>query len=614
MRIWLFRLVLVAIPVGFFALLETALRLSGAGFDPRFFVPANGGLVTNDHFGRRFFPRALVRTPLPLTVAVPKPAGHYRVILLGESAAMGFPEPAYGVGRMLEVLLERRMRAQRVEVINASMTAINSHVLVEIAAECAGLQPDAFVVVMGNNEVVGPRGPGSVFGGLASAVRTLRIGQVMADFAADRPPATEWRGMEMFTEHQVAAADPRLDSVYAGFRANLGRIAATGRSVGAKVVVSTVPVNLKDQPPFAGSDAEAGFASGDFRRARDLDRLRFRADSRINAAIREVAGAELVDAEQQFGTPGFDLFYEHVHLRPAGNLRLALLLAGALTPGPEMSLDEMKQILAITPWDEHQLESLMAALRSRPPFRGAVMPPGPAPDPGPSRAIYEDALSRRPLDQALRLRYAEFLRATGRSAEAAAMLEALSREIPGKKAIHAALGSAWTGARDTARAQMEFDRALALDPRFDLAWYGKSLAFAVAGARTDARSALDQALRINPGFPEARHRLGLLLAESGELDPAIKEFEAARRSDPLMADAHYDLGVLLAKQGKFTQAVECYRAAIRIRPTAAAYNNLGIALARSGNRAEAEQAFRKAVAIDPDHAASDNLKRLTGPR
>jgi len=65
-----------------------------------------------------------------------------------------------------------------------------------------------------------------------------------------------------------------------------------------------------------------------FAQARDLDALRFRADSRINEIIRDVAGREtcsgiyLVDAERAFratdaaehGIPGRELFYEHVHM------------------------------------------------------------------------------------------------------------------------------------------------------------------------------------------------------------------------------------------------------------------------------------------------------------
>ena len=69
-----------------------------------------------------------------------------------------------------------------------------------------------------------------------------------------------------------------------------------------------------------------------FLRGRELDTLRFRADSKINDINRTVAaatGAELVDAESIFakGSPdrliGSELVYEHVHLTPEGNYLLA---------------------------------------------------------------------------------------------------------------------------------------------------------------------------------------------------------------------------------------------------------------------------------------------------
>ena len=70
------------------------------------------------------------------------------------------------------------------------------------------------------------------------------------------------------------------------------------------MIVSTVPVNLKDSPPFSGDDAQFRYRNGqsllaagksdearrEFIAARDLDTLRFRADSQINRAIRETAG------------------------------------------------------------------------------------------------------------------------------------------------------------------------------------------------------------------------------------------------------------------------------------------------------------------------------------
>ena len=70
------------------------------------------------------------------------------------------------------------------------MTAINSHVAVEIARDCAAHQPDLFVVYMGNNEVVGPFGPATVFQQWSpnrkliratAWLKSTRVGQLLGD-------------------------------------------------------------------------------------------------------------------------------------------------------------------------------------------------------------------------------------------------------------------------------------------------------------------------------------------------------------------------------------------------------------------------------------------------
>jgi lysophospholipase L1-like esterase len=86
---------------------------------------------------------------------VEKAAGTYRVVILGESAAEGTPNPSFGLGRMLEAMLRLEFPERRFEVINAAMTAINSHVIWLIAQDCRQLKPDLVVVYMGNNEVIG---------------------------------------------------------------------------------------------------------------------------------------------------------------------------------------------------------------------------------------------------------------------------------------------------------------------------------------------------------------------------------------------------------------------------------------------------------------------------
>ena len=166
------------LPLLLLLVLELVLRLSGAGYDPHFFVrdPSAGDAVwvENAAFGRRFFPRRLARAPLAIRLNVPKPPNTVRIFVLGESAALGDPRPRYGAARYLQVLLEERFPGVRFEVINTSMTAINSHSIREIANDLVGRDGDIWIVYMGNNEMVGPYGAATVFGPRAPPLWMVR--------------------------------------------------------------------------------------------------------------------------------------------------------------------------------------------------------------------------------------------------------------------------------------------------------------------------------------------------------------------------------------------------------------------------------------------------------
>jgi hypothetical protein len=165
-QIWCYRLItLFGVPLIILLALELMLRLAGFGQPTAFLLPSeNHGqktYVQNDQFGWRFFGANMSRLPEPISIARQKPPGNVRIFVFGESAAFGDPQPRYGLPRMLQALLEQRHPGVTFEVINAAMTAINSHTILPIARDCAKARGDVWVIYMGNNEVVGP------FGGMA---------------------------------------------------------------------------------------------------------------------------------------------------------------------------------------------------------------------------------------------------------------------------------------------------------------------------------------------------------------------------------------------------------------------------------------------------------------
>lgn len=271
-RKWLFRLIALSLPFIAVCILEAALRIGGYGYSTALFKPAPSAgdamLEGNDQFCLRFFPPELARFPVPIRIEAQKPADTCRIFILGESAAMGDPEPAFGAGRYLQMLLSQRFPGERFEIVNLGITAINSHVILPIARACARQHGDFWIVYMGNNEMVGPYGAATVFGAqaprwqlvrLGLAIQQTRTGQLLMTIArrlggkSARTPS--WMGMEMFARNRVLPNDPRKETVYNNFQRNLHDIVDCGASSGVRVLLNTVAVNLKDCPPFVSLDA-----------------------------------------------------------------------------------------------------------------------------------------------------------------------------------------------------------------------------------------------------------------------------------------------------------------------------------------------------------------------
>lgn len=509
-RWWLQAASAIVIPLLLLAVIEGALRLFGVGFPTELTVPCmvqgKAAACYNLFFPAPFFPPGMIKTPQAYAIPVEKPEGTFRIFVLGESAAMGDPDPAYGFSRYLEVMLRQRYPNLNFEVVNTGSVAINSHVLLPIAEGLAKERPDLFIIYSGNNEVVGPYGPGTALTSSAMSmpvirgsifVRSTRIGQLLTKLGTQR---REWGGMEMFLDKQVRESSPLMENTYSNFERNLRDTVEAAQRSGARVIVSTVATNLKDCAPFAsqhrenlsgnelrswtallqqGADLESGrsyeealkayqaasriddqyaelefriarslwmmsdYAGADqhFRRARDLDTLRFRADSTINGINRSVAGAsgaELVDADAIFskesanGSIGSELVYEHVHMTPLGNYLLAramfLQIASKMPvqagrPAAEadvLSETECEQRLAFTGHDRARIALEMLERLQKAPFKNqlnhsdqvlrlTLKAQENAETPEDTAAEYEWAIRQRPEDRILRYNYGLFL-------------------------------------------------------------------------------------------------------------------------------------------------------------------------------------------------------------
>ena len=707
---------MIAVPLAFLSLLEAGLWIAEVGRPTSFFVEgAEPEFVrTNQYFGHRFFPASIARTPEVERFRRIKEPGTYRIFVLGGSAAMGFPEPAFCVARILETLLREEYEGFTVEVINAAMTAVNSHVVLPIARECARYEPDALVVYLGNNEVVGPYGPSSIIGDpgapLAAVkgavwIRGTRIGQLLHHVAglggANRAPSS-WRGMEMFLQTRIPFDDSRLERVYESFRANLTDICQAGLDANARVVLSTVAVNLAGSAPFASQSPELDRArlrewkaayqagvthqtrgqfteavhrfeyaaelhdgsadlafhlgqcyrelgQGDkalhyFEQARDLDSLRFRADSGLNGVVRDVVSRlvedrmvfvdmeKLFEDESRAGLPVNEWFFEHVHLNFLGNYHLArsiadslrhdLQIKGARKSGRTASEQTIAERLVLTRWDRYRMWRDIAGLMGNPPFSNQLNHAAVRAETSArlrtllgektlrerkadAAAVYKASVERTPGDRHLRRRYAELLDSRGLPREAASHWRILVDAAPDNLYWRTSLGASLRESGDLNEASLVFQDLIEFDNGYAAAHFGLGTVLQKQGKQAQAVDSYREALRLRPGYAEAVNNLGLIALERERITDALAYFQQAIEMRPAFSQAHENLGVTRIKLSRTDAAHKAFRRAIKIDPDAASPRyHLGASLAASGRFSEALPVLAEAVRLNPGSAAS----------
>ena len=648
-RKWLFRLLAIVVPsLILLGGVELLLRVLGFGFDPHFFKRETIGgkeyYVANDDFGRRFFPRSLARIPEPVLMPVKKTPGVFRIFIFGESAALGDPRPNFGAGCYLQVLLTERFPRTKFEVVNTSMTAINSNVILPISRECARHDGDLWLIYMGNNEMVGPFGAATVFGARApplwliraqTQLRRLRLGQLLYTLGQKlhhaNSTAEGWQGMEMFTQNRVVPNDPRRERVYRTFERNLNDILNAGLGSGARILLSTVAVNLKDCPPFgtlsgndlpaadrssyekfcqegATAESQGNFAgaSSDFQRAAEVcpqsaeaqfqlatcllrltnepaarihfqkavddDALPFRADSQINGAIRIAA--------HRFPGKSLDLCDAAADLEAASPDGI---------PGGNFLYEHVH----LNPEGNYALALAWAAK-----IEGMLAP-----------ALKRDARpswdSQTECDQLLGLTdwnrisiLRDILRRiqrppfSGRSGNAKRMadlqskIDELERQLTDKASEQARIVylSALSRAPENFRLhenyaefledRKELPSAIAerrkvceLLPCYYFPWYALGTLLKDAGALGDAREALLKAADLKPDQGDVRLELGTVFARQGDWERAQRELNLARRFSPGDPQVPLFLGEVLWMLGRHEEAVTSLHEAIQLAPS-----------------------------------------------
>lgn len=692
----------VAISLLLLGIIEMALRVSGYGSPSGFWVEQETGgekvLSNNIFYTERFFSPRLIRTPVPQNIPRERKENTIRIAIAGESAAIGDPDYSFGFGRIMKIILEDNHPDIDFEIVNTSVTAINSHVILPIAKETnRKFKPDVFLIYMGNNEVIGPYGPNSTFSGHSSkrgfikfniAINSTKLGMLARNIGfsiSGKQLPEQWDGMEMFLNYKVEHGDQRIETIYNNFGKNLNEIirSVSGNS---KVIISTVAVNLRDCSPFysiqtapdtafnyhnelARSLSENGFLKGaldhlekalhidnhhagahyaraeilyglgryeeaykHYVRSLDLDALKFRADSRINEKIRDIAGsqrsdnvslvdiAEIVKDYAVNGIAGSELFLEHVHFTFLGNYILADHFVRKIEEelglpdtnergGSPGDIGYYKKRLAYTPYEAYNIYREVLGRLDKAPFsnqdlndrdreRILEIIAGIKQD-VPREQAYLDALQLSPDDWLLKYKYSLFMMRKGAySQRVLEMLGEVKQAVPQNATVDFNMGYWYENHGEYESALDHYLKAIDIFPYYR-----------DAGKNASALLMLNspsQADRLLASFNFSPAESAAIYLKAGEISAGTENdahtevlFRKGHDVDPGNANIMSRLTTLLLRKNDFLAAIDileeytrsgsgCYESAFK----------LGLAYEGLKNHGKALEYYMKAKLID----------------
>jgi tetratricopeptide (TPR) repeat protein len=546
------------------------------------------------------------------------------------------------------------------------------------------------------------------------AIKATRLGQLLDNtirrLIGGSSTPKEWGGMQMFMNGRIGYDDPARLRAYANFKGNLEDILGVAHRAGVPIVLSTVAVNLKDCAPLASIHkpglstnqlsawnelfeegitnettgaygdalvlyrqaaeidpkfAELQFRMGecdlaltnsvqalqDFQLARDYDALDFRADSRINSAIRDEAalhgsdGVYLMDADKILGQdspdgiPGLNFFYEHVHLNFAGNYLLALNLAEkikALLPGSITTRDKgnwaseelCDRRLAVTVWDRQRVwQPIMNRVMS-PPFTGQfnhaailrtyetkldeVKSMLNTQTPEQARQMYEQALAKAPDDFHLCVNFEGFLEKGGYLAQAIVEAKRCCEMLPQMPEAHFYTGTLLVREGNDNEATNYFLRALAVRSHYAEAEMAMGEILANQQKSAEAVRWFDRAIRSDPKYVETYLALGFQEQNLGQTAAAMANYQKAADLEPDGPADYFNRANLAANRYRWDEAISDLQAVVKTKPEFwQAHYQLGIQLAAIGRNEEARTAFSASVHYRPDFAPAHYYLGIT---
>lgn len=355
-----FYAVLVLLPIIFFVILEIFLRIVNYGNKYDQWVDVGEGkYVINSIIGKKYFSSGEFNPSASEDeFDIHKKANAFRIFVLGESSAEGFPySPMGSFSRYIRRRLELVYPNTPIEVINLGMTAICSYTLLDLLPGVLDQKPDLILIYTGHNEYYGALGVGSVqsFGSSRTLIRFMlylndfrttqlvrnSLHWVMSLFSSGKTLSGTMMS-NMAKDKYILLHSQLFDEGIEQFKENMTDILKLIKDKGVPVILGRLVSNLKDQKPFISAstpdyptadqvyeEAEHEYKNNHFTKAdslfklaKDLDALRFRAPKEINKLIDElglefhdpvVPTDSIFDSASPGGIVGDNLMVDHLH-------------------------------------------------------------------------------------------------------------------------------------------------------------------------------------------------------------------------------------------------------------------------------------------------------------
>lgn len=272
-RLWLFRLLVVSVPLIILLLAEVAFRVIPSlneDRDPYVNISPVSIFSRTTIGGQEYYniTHPLILNGEDVHILVKKPANTIRIFCLGSSACASWPHPARETfSAYLQQALEAAYPGKHIEVINAAGHGFAAYRTRRVLDEALKMEPDAVLVWEGNNEFLEDRNYDAPNTWIVSLSRHLRTVQWLKSKLATQNKMSGGKLNDVahffWTKTRLQSLKLREDPVQFAqvqehFRFSMDHMVEESQRHQVPIILCTVPVNLRGWLPTVSHNQLTG--------------------------------------------------------------------------------------------------------------------------------------------------------------------------------------------------------------------------------------------------------------------------------------------------------------------------------------------------------------------